>query len=618
MKRIVPVLLVLGCWFLARPADAGETVIADAFARHFTSLNSSPSNQWHIIIDPYDTGYFDYRRQPYDAAFPLTGGFAVDRLAQNKSELVEYNFDTSPTLTVPGDWNSQTDKLFYYEGSVWYRTKFEAAPQPPGHRQFVYFGAANYEAEVYLNGHKLGAHIGGFTPFAYEITGLTKPQGNSLVVRVNNSRRADGVPALSTDWWNYGGLTRDVLLLDEPATFISDFRVRLKPGSTNVIEARVQLDGTNREQGVNVSLDSLGLRLRMLANQDGLAQGEILATNLALWSPENPVLNRVTVMAGEDAVTDRVGFRTIATRGKDILLNGRKIFLRGISIHEENPVRGGRAWSEDDARLLLIWARELGCNFVRLAHYPHNEHMARLADEMGVMCWEEIPVYWTIQWTNLDTLANAQQQLAAMIDRDQNRASVIVWSVANETPVNAARTQFLRALLDQARSLDGTRLVSAAMEVQTDPADPMHKIVDDPLGEATDLCSFNEYAGWYDGLPDKIGQIHWSIRYDKPVVISEFGADARQGFHADAVTRFSEEFQADVYARTLPMLEKIPGFSGCTPWILCDFRSPRRLLPGIQDGWNLKGLISRDGEKKLAFNVLQNFYDEKAKAQTAP
>jgi beta-glucuronidase len=141
--------------------------------------------------------------------------------------------------------------------------------------------------------------------------------------------------------------------------------------------------------------------------------------------------------------------------------------------------------------------------------------------------------------------------------------------------------------------------------------------VDDPFGEYTDLCSFNEYTGWYDGLPEKIDHLHWTIKYEKPVVISEFGADAKAGFHADALTRFSEEYQADVYKRTLPMLEKIPGFSGCTPWILCDFRSPRRLLPGIQDGWNIKGLISNRGEKKLAFNVLKDFYAEKTNADAA-
>ena len=601
-------LILLAASFVAGHAHC-EVVIGDVFARQTTSLNG----KWNVIVDPYDTGYFDYRRKPYDAAAKINGGFALDHHAKDKTELVEYNFDTSPTLNVPGDWNSQDEKLFYYEGSVWYRKIFDVEKSAADHRLFIYFGAANYEADVYLNGKKLGQHIGGFTPFAYEITKLVKAKNNSLVVRVNNNRHAEAVPTVNTDWWNYGGLTRDVLLVETPATFISNFRTRLKAGTTNTIEASVQLDGANQNQSVKINFPTLKIAAEMTTDSNGVARFELTTPNLALWSPEKPVLNEVEISSSEDSLKDRVGFRSIATSGTDILLNGHKVFLRGICIHEEEPLAGRRAWSEADARELLGWAKELGCNFVRLAHYPHNEHMARLADEMGIMCWEEIPVYWTIQWTNAGTLANAQKQLRDEILRDQNRASVIVWSVANETPISDARTTFLKALVDEARVLDGTRLISAAMEVHADPNDPLHKIVDDPFGEFTDLCSFNQYTGWYDGLPEKIDRIRWSIKYNKPVFISEFGADAKQGFHADTLTRFSEEYQADVYKRTLPMLEKIPGFSGCTPWILCDFRSPRRLLD-IQDGWNLKGVIGHNGEKKMAFDVLKKFYDEKANA----
>ncbi len=202
--------------------------------------------------------------------------------AKDKTDLVEYDFDTSPTLNVPGDWNSQDEKLFYYEGSVWYRTKFDAAKSAPGHRLFVYFGAANYEADVYLNGQKLGKHIGGFTPFAYEITALAKATNNSLVVRVNNNRHADGVPTVNTDWWNYGGLTRDVLLVETPATFISNFRVRLKPGTTNTIEANVQLDGADKEQTVKIIFPSLKLAAEMKADAKGCARAELSAPNLAI------------------------------------------------------------------------------------------------------------------------------------------------------------------------------------------------------------------------------------------------------------------------------------------------------------------------------------------------
>jgi beta-glucuronidase len=576
------------------------SAVAHVFGRRHVSLNG----RWNTIIDPYDTGYFDYRLQPLDDS-PATQrrGFFLDRTPDDPSELIEYSFDDSPTLEVPGDWNSQDPKLFYYEGTIWYRRKFDA---PKADRLFVYFGAANYECDVYLNGRKLGKHIGGFTPFACEITGLVQPTGNSLVVRVNNQRRPEGVPTVNTDWWNYGGLTRDVLLVELPATFIADFRAQLHGDR---IEVRVRLDGARRQQTVKVELPGLKLAAEARADADGIAELSLPAADIARWSPAQPVLHHVAISCETDRLADRIGFRTIETRGTDVLLNGQPVFLRGISIHEENPLRGGRAWSDEDARLLLGWARELGCNFVRLAHYPHNEHMARLADEMGLMVWEEIPVYWTIHWTNPETLRLAQTQLVELIARDQNRASVVVWSVANETPVGEERTKFLKTLVDTARAMDGTRLVSAAMEVRTDPNDPDHKIVDDPFAEFTDLLSFNEYIGWYDGTPDKLDRVKWTIKYSKPVVISEFGADAKHGLHGDTRARFTEEHQEDLYRRTLAMLQRIPGWRGLTPWILCDFRSPRRPRPGIQDGWNRKGLIGQNGEKKKAFAVLKKFYD---------
>ncbi len=582
--------------------------MTNVYARSIQSLDG----KWNTIVDPYDNGYYDYRQVPFDAAAAPTRGYFLDREPRDKTELLEYSFDRSPTLWVPRDWNSQDEKLLYYEGTVWYRRRFDAPPAAPDKRLFLHFGGANYEADVYLNGRKLGSHVGGFTPFEFEITGLVRDTGNSLVVRVNDQRHLDGVPTLHTDWWNYGGLTRDVLLVQTPETFVADYTVQLKPGAADTLAASVQLDGTRRQQAVRVAIPELNVAVAATTGADGRAQFEIPLPKLERWSPEAPRRYAVTVSCATDSVTEQIGFRTIEVRGTDILLNGRPVFLRGISIHEVNPLTGGRACTREDARQLLAWARELNCNFVRLAHYPHNEFMARLADEMGIMVWEEIPVYWNILWDSPATLANAQSQLTELIARDRNRASVIVWSMANETPVGDARTRFLRTLVDTARSLDSTRLVSAAMEVHSPASDPDTKIVDDPFGQYTDIISFNEYVGWYDGLPDKCARIKWQIPAQKPVVISEFGADALQGFHADALTRFSEEFQEDLYRQTLPMLQRIPQLRGMTPWILCDFRSPRRMLPNVQDGWNRKGLIGENGQKKKAFAVLKAFYDQVA------
>lgn len=609
MKTLKIFLTTIISFVLSLDAMSENTaLIQNVMGRNTVSLNG----KWNYIIDPYETGYYDYRYMPFDEMRnPGNGAFFLDKKSTDKTELIEYSFDASPTLWVPGDWNSQDDKLLYYEGTIWYRRLFDYKKSGSNNRVFVHFGAANYESDIYLNGKKLGKHIGGFTPFNYEITDLLKNEGNSLVVKVDNKRKREAVPTLNTDWWNYGGITRDVTLVEVPQTFILDYSVQLKKGTTdNEITGFVQLSQPASQQPVKISIPELKVSTDIMTDASGKATFSIKQKKLERWSPENPKLYQVVISSNDDKVTDKIGFRTIETRGSDILLNGKSIFLRGICIHEENALRGGRAYSAQDAQMLLSTAKELNCNYVRLAHYPHNEYMIRLADEMGILVWEEDPVYWTIQWNNPSTFENARQQLTDVISRDKNRASVIIWSMANETPVSDARTEFLKKLAAHARVLDDTRLISAALEVHGNPSSPNERIVEDPFAEYVDIVNFNQYVGWYDGLPEKCDNINWTIKYNKPVMISEFGGSALQGKHGDALTRFTEEYQEDLYARTVKMLSKIPQFRGVSPWILYDFRSPKRVLPNVQDGWNRKGLVGQNGTKKKAFFVLKNFYNE--------
>lgn len=593
-------------WFAFFASAQSTPLIQNIQSRNCLSLNG----KWNYIIDPYETGYSDYRSKPYDEyPKPPSGAFFLDRKQTDKTELLEYSFDSSPTLWVPGDWNSQDNKLLYYEGTIWYRRLFDYK-KTSSHRVFLHFGAANYETVVYLNAKKLGIHIGGFTPFNYDITGLLKEKGNSLVVKVDNKRKADAVPTLSTDWWNYGGITRDVTLVDVPENFILDYLVQLKKGTDNEIAGYAQLNTKLPQQTITIAIPELNLSVAARTDSTGKAFFNLKSAKIVKWCPENPKLYRVELSCNDNTVTDKIGFRTIETRGTDILLNGKSVFLRGICIHEENPQRGGRAYSVEDARMLLNSAKELNCNYVRLAHYPHSENMIRLADQMGILVWEEDPVYWTIQFKNPATFENAKQQLTDVITRDKNRACVIIWSMANETPISDERTTFLKKLADHARKMDNTRLISAALEVHGNPANPNERIVEDPFADDVDIVNFNQYVGWYDGLPQKCDSIVWNIKYNKPVMISEFGGEALQGMHGDSLTRFTEEYQEDLYIRTVKMLSKISQFRGVTPWILYDFRSPRRFLPNIQDGWNRKGLIGQNGTKKKAFFVLKNFYDQ--------
>ena len=604
-KLILPFIVFI-CIPMLQATD-NNSLIQNIQGRNIMTLDG----KWNYIIDPYETGYYDYRYKPYDESpNPPNGAYYLDKRQTDKTELIEYSFDKSPTLWVPGDWNSQDSKLLYYEGTIWYRRLFDYKTSSSNHRVFVHFGAANYESDVYLNGKKLGKHIGGFTPFNYEITGLLKPEGNSLVVKVDNKRKREAVPTLNTDWWNYGGITRDVTLVEVSNTFIQDYLVQLKKGTENEITGYVQLNGSRQNRNVKIDIPELKISATVATDSTGKGIFTFRPKNLIRWAPGTPKLYDVDLTCDDQKITDKIGFRTIETRGTDILLNGKSVFLRGISIHEENSMRGGRAFSAQDAQMLLNSAKELNCNYVRLAHYPHSEYMIRKADEMGILVWEEDPVYWTIQWDNPATINNALQQLTDVITRDKNRASVIIWSMANETPVSEARTDFLKKLVVHTREMDNSRLISAALEIHGNPANPNERIVEDPFAEYVDIVNFNEYVGWYDGLPDKCDKIVWNIKYNKPVMISEFGGDALQGMHGDIQTRFSEEYQEDLYARTVKMLSGIPQFRGVSPWILYDFRSPRRVLPNIQDGWNRKGLISQNGIKKKAFFILKKFYDQ--------
>ncbi len=588
---------------------APAPLIVNVAGRSTTSLDG----RWQTIVDPFENGYYNYRQQPDP------NGYFRNQKPANAGERVEYDFDRSPLLAVPGDWNSQREELRLYEGTVWYRTTFTRA-LPPGRRLFVHFGAANYQARVWVNGTEVGVHEGGFTPFDFEIGRLVRAGVNDVVVKVDNRRRPDAVPTVNSDWWNYGGLTREVTLVETPGTFVRDYVVQLDPRDPRRVRGWVQLDGPSSGTPVTVRVPGAGLSQTVTPDASGRAAVSLDARRLVRWEPGRPTLYDVEVATASETVRDRIGFRTIAARGTEILLNGRPVFLRGISVHEEAPYEARRAFSREDARALLGWVKDLGGNFVRLAHYPHNEAMLRAADEMGLLVWAEVPVYWTIQWENPATFASASGQLTEMITRDRNRASVVLWSVANETPrdtnrAGGPRLDFLRRLVERARSLDSTRLVTAALEHRY--ADSTTIVIDDPLGRYLDVLGNNEYIGWYDGPIEKADRVTWRSAYDKPLVMSEWGGDAKQGLHGAADAVWTEEYQARLYERQTAMLARIPFLAGTSPWILKDFRSPRRPLPGVQDYFNRKGLVSDRGERKQAFYVLQRFYRE-LEARPAP
>jgi beta-glucuronidase len=639
---LLSLILTLYLWFGEWPQQAKATVdhlrsVAENTGRAPEHLipnprsapHSSLNGTWQAVIDPYDRG-------------GLGGMAPLAQEPQSPADLGEFSFENGLELQVPGDWNTQDPRLVFYQGAVWYKRTF-VYTAGAGERAFLYFGAVNYLASVYLNGILIGEHKGGFTPFNFDVTEVLKDGSNLLVVEVDNRRTDQDIPTPTTDWHNYGGITRDVMLVRVPDTHISSWELRLRDEPGDVLVGYVEVAGAALPARVSVEIAELGIAFETTTDASGRAEFSIPAQP-DRWSPSRPRLYQVAISTGQHRIEDAVGFRTIATHESEILLNGEPIYLRGISIHDETLDGGGRAHSFAHAKQTLELAKELGCNFVRLAHYPHPDAMAREADRLGLLVWAELPVYWAVDFANEGTLELGKQMFSELIERDRNRASVILWSLGNETPPGQARDEFFAALAKHVRSEDSSRLLTVALLTGQEVLQPFVLNyylpatlgwvrdrwifqIDDSLEKIVDVAAINEYFGWYYSgaiammtplgserarrvMLDNMDRIEFVTAEGKPLIVSELGAGAKFGLHAapGEMRMYSEEYQTVVYERQLSMLSDQQTVQGISPWVLKDFRAPLRLYQGVQDYWNRKGLVSETGERKAAFDLLQGHY----------
>ena len=567
------------------PRNFGHAGMVFMGGRARQSLNG----RWTFTLDRFDTGL---RQHWYrDCHLPIEGRHVP----------WDYDVHNGETIDVPSCWNLARPDYWHYEGSAWYGRRFAFEPDADAERVVLRIGAAHYDTKVFLNGRFLGNHLGGSTPFFVEI-GDRLEADNWLLLCVNNERTLDRVPMRHCDWFNYGGVFREVDLIRLPRTFIKDLFIYLVPdGAGRHVAVKLALSDPVDGDAV-VAIPSLGIETRLLIRA-GRSE-VVLSASPELWSPETPILHRVEARFGDDRVADRIGFREIRTEGRTILLNGQPIKLRGVCVHEDDRDRG-RLTDDVDIRRRFAHAKELEANFVRLAHYPHHERAAEIADQMGLLLWEEIPVYWGIAFNDPLTLADADNQLRELIIRDRNRASVIAWGVGNENADTDARLDFMRRLTATARQLDPSRLVAAACLVNRDA-----KTIDDRLAAHLDLVGINEYYGWYE--PDLADLVEIGKRYhlDKPLIVTETGADAPAGRRSDRNELFSEDHMAACYRAQFEAIAGIDAIKGFCPWILYDFRSERR-KNSFQQGFNRKGLIDADkATRKLAFHALKRFYTE--------
>tara|TARA_B100001250_G_scaffold353513_1_gene326888 strand:+ start:1112 stop:3145 length:2034 start_codon:yes stop_codon:yes gene_type:complete len=620
-------------------------------SREILTLNG----EWSYIVDPMNNGL------PESSFF---GGFPKNKIQKTGMELIEYNFETASKIKIPGAWNAEDEKLFFYRGPVWLYKKFNYLPKQDA-LTHLYIEGSNFTTKIFLNGSIVGEFEGGYVPFNFDISKYLKEGENILLVQTDNTLNKSSVPTQKTDWWPWGGIVGDVYIVQTPKRFIQNAYLQLNPD--NFTEALFKLDINEKFSGhiIKLEIPEIKFKAEYKTNSLGVIN-ENIKINTQLWSPSSPKLYEVKISSDTETISDQIGFRSIKTQGQKIYLNNREIQFKGIAMHSEPIGIPGPAFSKEHFQELLSTAKDLNINFIRAAHYPYTRHLAKVADQFGLMLWEEVPVYWNIDWDNSNTLNIAKNQITRLVQRDQNRASVVVWSVANETPLSSSRMKFLNALLSEIELNDSSRLSTAALlsgseeqfrslvlvlalqGAKSQWVSPKEKAIfrlildqanipidselsfslsiDDPLGESVDLISYNEYFGWYyvtfftdqmmisEGTLRKLmfeimPDIKISSSFDKPIHISEFGAGAKYGNHTNKI--WSEEYQAKLYKHQLEMLSNNPQIKGISPWVFKDFRAMLRPLPGIQDFYNRKGLIDESGNKKEAFKVLADFYENK-------
>lgn len=584
-----------------------QTLLVGVDHRKAVSLNGP----WHYLIDqPPGRELYDEKGNIRDNGYALNTHPNISSGPHN----AEYDFATAPTLKVPDDWNTQDPVLFRFEGVIWYQRDFDFQPAQSS-RTFFHVGAANYRSVVWINGKRLCTHEGGFTPFDCDATSLLKPGSNFAVIAVDSTRHQDDIPTLNYDWFNYGGITRDVSLVTVPQEFIDDYDVHLKretsfsAASADTLTGYVHVEGAGAGKTVSIKIPEAGVSTTSTTDADGRAAFEVKANRLQLWSPQSPKLYKVDLQSGSDSLTDDIGFRDIRVDGTRILLNGNAIILQGANMHAEAPVRGGRTITDEDVKNTFDMLHQIHANFVRLAHYPHDERMEREADREGIMVWSEIPLWQRISFSKQEVYDKAVVMLNEMIRRDRNKASVIMWSVSNETPNTPDRTKFLTNLANEARRLDPTRLITSALIGPRVSEDQV--VQNDPLMDALDVVGQNEYIGWYEGTAEDADRKTWSLP-QKPFIMSEFGAEAKFGNHGGIHDRWTEEQQLNVMQHQFAMIKRIPQMRGLTPWVLMDFRSTTRNIPKLQDGYNRKGLFSEKMEKKLVVPFVAQAYAEQS------
>jgi beta-glucuronidase len=548
--------------------------------------------------------------------------------------------DSRP-MAVPGSWNEQYEDLFNYLSLAWYVTRTYVPNSWQGERVFLRVGSACYLGTVYVNGIKVGSHEGGHLPFAFEISEHVKwGADNVIAISVENELQPTRVPSgnvdsplgggmfssnlrTTFDFFPFAGLHRPVVLYSVPQTHIDDITVKTDiDGSTGTVQVAVQLNAAITTSGRAI-LSADGTTVEgALEFSEGAAAVTLTVPDARFWSDTDPYLYPLTVQTDTDTYSLQIGIRTIAVEGGQILLNGKPVKMNGFGRHEDF-IASGKGLNlplmvKDYA--LMRWT---GANSYRTSHYPYSEEEMMLADRAGFLIIDEIPAV-SLQFES-DEMADARlqvclQQIDELVARDKNHPSVVMWCVANEPMpanlriANPAATNddpsvprgraFLETLLQRARELDPTRLVTL-VGLMGGPTEWMHEC---------DVICLNRYWGWYvmgGQLPQAFATMEQELdrtweTFGRPIIMTEFGADTMAGMHGHPAVMWTEEYQAEYIRGHLEVAARKDFVAGMQVWNFADFAAVQSIMR--VGGLNMKGIFTRSRQPKLAAQVLRDFW----------
>ncbi len=539
-------------------------------------------------------------------------------------------------IQVPGTWKTQFTELKWYDGHAVYMKQFTLDEVPEGQEAYLVFDGIIYQADVFLNGQLVGSHEWGYSPFELRVTECLRQGENQLFVLVDSHMSEQRVPGTRYDWNNDGGIINPVSLVFTPVTCIENFRVQtFLDDDAVLIEVETHLASRNQAafETVTVAIPELELTDSMVlapGNPDSV-YFQLPREAVSLWSPENPKLYRIELSTASDAIADEVGFREVRTEGMNILLNGEPIRLYGLCTHAEFKDTG-RTATPAGIELLIAHAKALGVNFLRCAHYPYAASWGRALDKAGIMWWEEVPAYWLQNMGEEGQTRKASGMMAETIQRDWNRASLIIWSVSNEccyrNPDNPEENNYAYwfHVVPMVRDMDPSRLISCAEAGNMIAVTPVWKPGQgDEFNRRTD-----ESIHWRPGHTDEIyalfdifsanmylkpGEAGIAYRryvemlrpYNKPMILSEFGGTSLRGAEAPDNAVGSEALHSAVIRDAYEAFAEIPELTGYCPWCMVDVRVPIHWRWYNQGkGVFRYGFLDENWEKKSVYDTLQD------------